>query len=522
MPRGGTMPRLLMPMLGLAAASTTLVPELPPALSAELEVNETAAAIAVGNIVAQAAEASGATDSQVIQQSANAAGSFAAQDARAEGKTETQVAAAATGAAEAAAAEAGATVDEAAEAAAATAVNVANEAKTTSIPFHTDAFNIVQGTQCLSWWGDGCNAITTQENCLGSRDGSDIAVKDGVKVFAEPCVWCGGHACSATEVAVCAPKTMISDMAGFESATCSGNDESSLTSATEWKQTVPEALEQGGFAHRDLNFEPMWNVGEGKEEKEGGHACRAKTVNDASNPNPSARNYYSTWTAATLEECFDICSWKQDCTGVEHSVQHAYCEVWTTPIQWTSPLPGYTCYSAVAKTVKKNVAGAVQWRENDILAAQGTEQTTSLPTIYWILAAVILAGIAVLICIVWRSKSKKKLKGKRAAKLGASGNEGGGSADEMQPLVGAAVDSLAPSFAGSFSMARPQLGNYYQTPSFPPASGRYAYEPLGTQQVQQAAVGPDNDYLQQLRSWLQQYEAARFQELTQLQANSQA
>ena len=47
-----------------------------------------------------------------------------------------------------------------------------------------------------------------------------------------------------------------------------------------------------------------------------------------------------------------------------------------------------------------------------------------------------------------RSKSKKKLKGKRAAKLGASGNEGGGSADEMQPLVGAAVDSLAPSFAG--------------------------------------------------------------------------
>ena len=62
-------------------------------------------------------------------------------------------------------------------------------------------------------------------------------------------------------------------------------------------------------------------------------------------------NYYSTWTAATLEECFDICSWKQDmplklwrvlkghvgtssgmlanrqdCTGVEHSVQHAYCE----------------------------------------------------------------------------------------------------------------------------------------------------------------------------------------------------
>ena len=60
-------------------------------------------------------------------------------------------------------------------------------------------------------------------------------------------------------------------------------------------------------------------------------------------------NYYSTWTA-DLQECFEICSWKQDrhskdhgtsaidsgeiehiccdqdCTGIEHERKNNYCE----------------------------------------------------------------------------------------------------------------------------------------------------------------------------------------------------
>ena len=63
-------------------------------------------------------------------------------------------------------------------------------------------------------------AITSQDACLSSRDGSDVAMKsnsqehcsgrfarlglaqkpqslrkDGVKLFGEPCVWCDGKSC---------------------------------------------------------------------------------------------------------------------------------------------------------------------------------------------------------------------------------------------------------------------------------------------------------------------------------------
>ena len=76
--------------------------------------NQTAAAMAVGEIAANAAAAAGASPEVVIQSAANRAGMDAAESAREQGMTQPQVEAAAAHEAEEAAKSAGATPDEAA------------------------------------------------------------------------------------------------------------------------------------------------------------------------------------------------------------------------------------------------------------------------------------------------------------------------------------------------------------------------------------------------------------------------
>ena len=90
--------------------------------------NQTAAAMAVGEIAANAAAAAGASPEVVIQSAANRAGMDAAESAREQGMTQPQVEAAAAHEAEEAAKSAGATPDEAATAAGNLAVEVTKQA----------------------------------------------------------------------------------------------------------------------------------------------------------------------------------------------------------------------------------------------------------------------------------------------------------------------------------------------------------------------------------------------------------
>lgn len=90
--------------------------------------NQTAAAMAIGEIAANAAAAAGASPEVVIQSAANRAGMDAAESAREQGMTQPQVEAAAAHEAEEAAKLAGATPDEAATAAGNLAVEVTKQA----------------------------------------------------------------------------------------------------------------------------------------------------------------------------------------------------------------------------------------------------------------------------------------------------------------------------------------------------------------------------------------------------------
>ncbi|CAK9095570.1 Hypothetical protein SCF082_LOCUS44884 [Durusdinium trenchii] len=543
--------RIWLLLLGTSAAQATDM--------FSVKQNGTAAALATGEIAAKAATAAGASPEEVVKSAANTAGIKAAETARNAGMTEPQVEAAAADAAESAAKIAGATKNEAARAAGQTAVEVSSASKVTPGPplASDNAWSLVPGTDCLSWWGDGCLSITQKDACVSSRDGSDIAMREGgVKVFGEPCVWCGGGSCDdkADMAAVCSPRSMLPKElpSEFVKADCQGQAAINGKRSSElWQQTVPEQLRAGGFAGRDINFEhldasnarpelELLNPGGGNQEGSSNYACRASNINDASVADPYSRNYYSVWTA-DLEECFDICSWKQDCTGIEHERKNNYCEVWNTPIQWVSPMPDYKCFRAMPPTSNAS-ASTVKWRVTDTLSVEQSSDGAPLPWLFWALGGLIAIGVIVAICVVWRSRKKKSKKStKRSVETEEKGGEQGeqvGSGDERQPLVGTSMPngSSMPSFAGSFSNLSTGPGhslgqnfgqnfgqNWYQTPSFASVGSGYDSSRSGYGGYGYEAVGAQTDgntYLQQLRQWLQQYETARFQELTHLQSQA--
>lgn len=149
-----------------------------------------------------------------------------------------------------------------------------------------------------------------------------------------------------------------------------------------------------------------------------------------------------------------------------------------------------------------------------------------VPSFFWVIGGLIVIALVVAICVVWRSRKRKK-KDQKATKRSVKTDdnlEQNGSGDEMQPLVapfGTPTNaSSTPSFAGSFSGLGAGPGQSKTTPfgAYPGYGGHgYGYEAVGGGQGPQ--VG-DSNYLQQLRQWLQQYEAARFQELAQLQSSA--
>jgi len=59
---------------------------------------------------------------------------------------------------------------------------------------------------CLTYQVAGCSAIKDIGTCLNSRDGrATAATADGLKIHAEPCVWCGGSACHSNSSSYCEP-----------------------------------------------------------------------------------------------------------------------------------------------------------------------------------------------------------------------------------------------------------------------------------------------------------------------------
>uniref|UniRef100_A0A7S4SZC8 EF-hand domain-containing protein n=1 Tax=Alexandrium monilatum TaxID=311494 RepID=A0A7S4SZC8_9DINO len=50
---------------------------------------------------------------------------------------------------------------------------------------------------CLGFSLGGCSALQDADSCLSHRDGGSQATRDGLKVRGEPCVWCGGGACTS-------------------------------------------------------------------------------------------------------------------------------------------------------------------------------------------------------------------------------------------------------------------------------------------------------------------------------------
>ncbi|CAE7264642.1 unnamed protein product, partial [Symbiodinium pilosum] len=283
------------------------------------------------------------------------------------------------------------------------------------------------------------------------------------------------------------------------------------SAAAEW-QNVPAELKAGGYPQRELFFVPQKSQTVGQD-PEGG-ACRGSSPQDASNPDPRQRNYYATWTAFTLKECFEICSWKQDCTGVEFSENHSYCEVWNAPIHWTQPLDGYQCYLAYPQSGQPD---GIRWKAGSAeVAVSGMAGPKSTDLVLEaVLGAVLLLGIVAAIlcaCRRWKKPSRRAKASEAVKKRGLDidttdkhTGDATHSGDELQPLVGGASELSSPT--GSFVSG---VGGHTWNPasnfSFA-ASGRPG---VGYEALSQGAQAPgpgaqDGDqttYLQQLRQWL--------------------
>lgn len=205
--------------------------------------------------------------------------------------------------------------------------------------------SVVAGAECLLWFGGGCSAIRDRELCLASKDGAATRQQNGVKVFGEPCLWCGGGNCTADSDALCAPLTLVTGQVSStaQMANCSY---AKALEGEAWDKKIAGELVTPNAVQHNLSFSKVKTPGQ----VSGGQACRASTITDTHDPDGVGRNYYAVWTANTLQECFDICSYAKDCTGVEFEAAANYCEVWHMPISWTQAEDGFQCFRASAQS----------------------------------------------------------------------------------------------------------------------------------------------------------------------------
>eukprot|EP00440_Ansanella_granifera_P070525 gb/GFBE01076531.1/.p1 GENE.gb/GFBE01076531.1/~~gb/GFBE01076531.1/.p1 ORF type:complete len:398 (+),score=77.08 gb/GFBE01076531.1/:1-1194(+) len=316
-------------------------------------------------------------------------------------------------------------------------------------------------TWCLRFYGGGCRAIDEEELCLSSRDGGAWRFLGRQGVYGQPCLWCGEN-CTAGG-ARCTPANSEEVFPiGSALATCANAD--NLTDATFIAESLRD-LKKAGFASRNLSFTPRTS----NQEYEG-QACRASSITDKHEKDITKKNYYSVWTAATLEECFELCKATQDCTGVEYRADHSYCEIWTIPIEATEANPGFECF-AVNKSTVEPVAVVTKGGGDTVGSAllvhgggatdggvaagalpaggtgsSGESQGDWIITVIAVVAAVLLAAVFAGICYHFKVRKKdtpasKKARGKTGDKGGKGGRTFGGNnnkasdSEEQQPLV---------------------------------------------------------------------------------------
>jgi len=75
-------------------------------------------------------------------------------------------------------------------------------------------------------------------------------------------------------------------------------------------------------------------------------ACRGSSNSDNSVCYYSVHNNGAQVSALSLDECMDRCRSIPGCTGIEYKEAAGYCEAWTTPINATLAVAGYSCYVA--------------------------------------------------------------------------------------------------------------------------------------------------------------------------------
>lgn len=408
-------------------------------------------------------------------------------------------------------------------------------AATTQLPSDV-VTSMVDGTDCLKWYGDGCSAIDSEEICLSSRDGSSQRVLDGKKVFAMPCFWCGGQDCTANTTQRCAPLSLVQGLlpVGSVVANCSAleTEVANSTWTTFLQRQLPSTSD--GNVQRNLSFQNIQSI----DQSSGGQACRGSTVSDSSNLNVSGNNYYSTWSANSLQECYNICSWKQDCTGVEFSEESQYCEVWKAAINWTQAVDGYGCFLARDSTepplnppndvVMLASAGiSTPFGNLDLATSDGATGGGGM-NLFMLLA--LAAGGVIVLGIVFYGvfKCYKGRKGKKHVKRSAEvkreqkqvemvkDSASVESGDEMQPLMQQGMQNGTQPLQqnGWF----PQTAMQGWMPQFMQGGG-YRYEPLSTSlpQDQVQLLNQQQEQLVQVR----QQEAVLAQQQQMLQAQEQ-
>jgi len=182
------------------------------------------------------------------------------------------------------------------------------------------------GLGCLRWQGLGCDAITDQDACLGSRDGRPWRQWEGYRLAGEPCAWCGGKPCVKGSDALCAPRDWAEkDAPGVAVANCSAGF-----------VVFPE----GGVVTDGSAAEGDDAAGE-FEEGAGGEGFRCTT--EYAQESKEFNDLYFTFTAPTLEACKAICVGEDYCAGVEFVADGLACRVWWHAISTFEPADGHSC-----------------------------------------------------------------------------------------------------------------------------------------------------------------------------------
>lgn len=178
---------------------------------------------------------------------------------------------------------------------------------------------------CLRWQGLGCDAVTDEDACLGSRDGRPWRQWEGYRLSGEPCAWCGGRPCAEGSDALCVPRDWARDAPGAAVANCSAGFVVLPEGVVLTDGSATEAGAPAGEFEEGVGGEGFRCTAEYGEE--------SKEFNDL----------FFTFTAPKLEACKAICVVEDYCAGVEFVADGLACRVWWHAISAVEPAEGHSC-----------------------------------------------------------------------------------------------------------------------------------------------------------------------------------